>query len=339
MGDHNPAVCLFRREVGEFAGDIFVGEAVEAMPLDAPVMECAWDGEGLRQDAAQIRVRPGIQRGLDPLLPLAYLQGQRIVAEIDYAPGDPEGRVRAKRKQADLHGGGASIEGQQGLHPGNPSTGWGAAGRHRIALARQHYGDTRHGQEPSRRRAGEVDQLLGRHVVGFGIRHEQDVGLARDGEAMPLVRAASKLRALSKASGPSTLAPVICPRAAITVSAAVSSRRRHLGVHGLHGGEHRDFRLLHAEPAQEIDRVLADVPLVLQRRLDVDRCVGDDEQLVVGRDVHGIDMAVRNGNDLDTVERDLCGLGGGEKVYIVLADERDDRGGIAGLNLVESLVA
>lgn len=220
-----------------------------------------------------------------------------------------------------------------------PSTGWGAAGRHRIGAARQHYGDMRHGHEPSRRRAGEVDQLLGRHVVGFGIRHEQDVGLARDGETMPLVRAASKLRALSKASGPSTLAPVICPRAAITVSAAVSSRRRHLGVHGLHGGEHRDFRILHAEPAQEIDRVLADVPLVLQRRLDVDRCVGDDEQLVVGRDVHGIDMAVRNGNDLDTVERDLCGLGGGEKVYIALADERDDRGGIAGLNLVESLVA
>ena len=127
MGDHNPAVCLFRREVGEFAGDIFVGEAVEAMPLDAPVMECAWDGEGLRQDAAQIRVRPGIQRGLDPLLPLAYLQGQRIVAEIDHAPGDPDGRARAKCKQADLHGGGAGIEGQQGLHAGNPSTGYGAA--------------------------------------------------------------------------------------------------------------------------------------------------------------------------------------------------------------------
>ena len=39
---------------------------------------------------------------------------------------------------------------------------------------------------------------------------------------MPLVAAASGLIALSKASGPSTSAPVIWPRAAITVSAALS---------------------------------------------------------------------------------------------------------------------
>ena len=212
MGDHNPAVCLFRREVGEFAGDIFVGEAVEAIPLDAPVMEGARDGEaahqrivravkgsveggalrqvrqhaadradeaqalrlverrehrqridgrdafpveasrpgevvaamydampdgrdlakiemaaedgdGLRQDAAQVRIRPCIQRDLDPLLPLAHPQGQRFVAEIDHAAGEPDGTARVKRKQADLYGGRAGIEGQQGLHAGNPSTG------------------------------------------------------------------------------------------------------------------------------------------------------------------------------------------------------------------------
>ncbi|ABA53469.1 hypothetical protein BURPS1710b_A1059 [Burkholderia pseudomallei 1710b] len=43
------------------------------------------------------------------------------------------------------------------------------------------------------------------------------------GDAMPFDIAATALTALSNASGPSTIAPAICPRAAITVSAAASS--------------------------------------------------------------------------------------------------------------------
>ena len=62
----------------------------------------------------------------------------------------------------------------------------------------------------------KIDQLLGQHVAGFEIGHEQDVGLARDRRDDPLIRAASGLIALSKASGPSTSAPVIWPRAAMT---------------------------------------------------------------------------------------------------------------------------
>ena len=46
------------------------------------------------------------------------------------------------------------------------------------------------------------------------------------------------------------------------------------------------FGLLHAERDREIDGVLADVDLVLQRRRDVDRGVGDDEDLVIRRHVH-----------------------------------------------------
>ena len=43
------------------------------------------------------------------------------------------------------------------------------------------------------------------------------------GETMPLVRAAATDTALSKASGPSSTPPVICPRSAILHSAAASS--------------------------------------------------------------------------------------------------------------------
>ena len=108
---------------------------------------------------------------------------------------------------------------------------------------------------------------------------------------MPLIRAASLLIALSKASGPSSRPPVICPRSAILHSARRVDRRRHLGRDRLDGGENRDLRPLHVERDREIDRVLADVDLVLQRRRDVDRRVGDDQDLVVGRHVHDEDVA------------------------------------------------
>src|SRR5262249_6548357 len=50
------------------------------------------------------------------------------------------------------------------------------------------------------------------------------------GEAMPLIRAASGLIALSKASGPSSSPPVICPRSAILHSAAASMVEGIVGV-------------------------------------------------------------------------------------------------------------
>ena len=46
------------------------------------------------------------------------------------------------------------------------------------------------------------------------------------------------------------------------------------------------FGSLDTERNGQVDRVLADVDLVLQRRRDVDRRVGDDQHLVIGRHVH-----------------------------------------------------
>ena len=108
---------------------------------------------------------------------------------------------------------------------------------------------------------------------------------------MPLILAASLLMALSNASGPSSRPPVICPRSAILHSAAASSVAGILEVDGLDRRENRDLRLLDAKRDGEIDRVLADVGLVLERRRDVDRGIGDDQDLVIGRDVHDEDVA------------------------------------------------
>ena len=62
--------------------------------------------------------------------------------------------------------------------------------------------------------------------------------------------------------------------------------RWHLRVDGLYRRQDGDLRTLHAQRNHEINRVLADVHLVLQRRRDVDGRVGDDEDFVVRRHIH-----------------------------------------------------
>ena len=108
---------------------------------------------------------------------------------------------------------------------------------------------------------------------------------------MPLIRAASGLIALSKASGPSSSPPVIWPRSAILQSAAASMVEGMLGGHGLHGGEDRDLRRSEPEPGIEIDGVLDDVALCHQIGRDVHRGIGDEQGLRMRGNVHDEDMA------------------------------------------------
>ena len=66
-------------------------------------------------------------------------------------------------------------------------------------------------------------QLLGHHVAGFQVRDQQDVGEARDRRNVcPWSWPPPSSMALSKASGPSTMPPVIWPRSAILHSVAAS---------------------------------------------------------------------------------------------------------------------
>ena len=51
-------------------------------------------------------------------------------------------------------------------------------------------------------------------------------------------------------------------------------------------GEDGDLRRRYAEGQRQVDGVLADIDLVFERRRDVDGRVGDDQHLVIGRDVH-----------------------------------------------------
>jgi hypothetical protein len=50
-------------------------------------------------------------------------------------------------------------------------------------------------------------------------------------------------------------------------------------------------RLFDTQRVHEVDGVLADVALLLERRRDVDGRIGDEQRLGIGRQVHGIDVA------------------------------------------------
>ena len=65
-------------------------------------------------------------------------------------------------------------------------------------------------------------ELLGEHVARLEVRNQEDVGIAGDLRTMPFIFAASVLMALSNASGPSRMPPMICFRSAILHRAAAS---------------------------------------------------------------------------------------------------------------------
>jgi hypothetical protein len=72
---------------------------------------------------------------------------------------------------------------------------------------------------------------------------------------MALIATDVRLIALSKASGPSSIAPVICLRSAILHNAAASTVDGTVGLN-------RDAHFLKAQHVREVDRVLDDVNLL-----------------------------------------------------------------------------
>ena len=110
-------------------------------------------------------------------------------------------------------------------------------------------------------------------------------------DLMPLILAASGSIALSNASGPSRMPPVICPRSAILQSAAASmvdgifevtvSTAERIATRGVP----RPICVI------QIDRVLDDVALGVEIGEYVDCGVGDEKRLGIGRHIHDENMA------------------------------------------------
>ena len=68
-------------------------------------------------------------------------------------------------------------------------------------------------------------------------------------------------------------------------------RRWDFGIDRFHRRQDRHLGRLDPQRAAQVDGVLDDVALVVQRRIDVDRRIGDQQQLGVGRHVHDEDVA------------------------------------------------
>ena len=67
--------------------------------------------------------------------------------------------------------------------------------------------------------------------------------------------------------------------------------RGDLDADGFHRRQNRHLGFLNPQNFGQINGVLADVALVVERGIDVDRGVGDQQQFVVGRHVHAEHMA------------------------------------------------
>src|SRR5262249_6709447 len=93
---------------------------------------------------------------------------------------------------------------------------------HGIGARCQDNGHARTEHDPGRIGAAEENEGLGEHVAGFQVWNDKDLCAPATGDCIPLIRAASGSIALSKASGPSRIPPVICPLSAILQSAAAS---------------------------------------------------------------------------------------------------------------------
>ena len=111
------------------------------------------------------------------------------------------------------------------------------------------------------------------------------------GEWMPLIRAASGLMALSKASGPSSSPPVIWPRSAILQSAAASIVEGIFGVTVSTADRIATLGVAETEAEMQVDGVLDDVALGLEVGNDVHGGIGDEQRLGIGRHVHDEDVA------------------------------------------------
>ena len=121
---------------------------------------------------------------------------------------------------------------------------------------------------------------------------------------MPLVSAASLLIALSNASGPSRMPPLICPRSAILHSAAASSVACIFELTVSTAARIATFGFSKPERDGQIDRVLTDIDFVFQRRRDIDGGIGHDQNLVISRHVHDEDVADAASGAQSAIARD-----------------------------------
>ena len=133
---------------------------------------------------------------------------------------------------------------------------------------------------------GEKAELLRQHVSGLEIRDEQNVGIAGDPRDDALDPRRVFADGVVERQRPVQQPSLDLPALGHLAQRGGVQRRGHLRVDRFDSSQDRDFRFADAQRDRQVDRVLADVHLVLERRRDIDGGVSDDEDLVVRGHVH-----------------------------------------------------
>jgi hypothetical protein len=152
--------------------------------------------------------------------------------------------------------------------------------RDRVGPAGQDDRHARPEHDPRRIGIGHEAEALGQHSCRFQVGNDEDVGLSGHGRVdlldlggAEVDRVVERERPVEDAAGDLAALGHLAQAAASMVDGTfglIVSIAERIATSG--------FR--HAQRMSEVDRVLHDVHLVLERRKDVHRCVGDDDDAV-----------------------------------------------------------
>ncbi len=157
-------------------------------------------------------------------------------------------------------------------------------------------------------RLGEKGEVLGQHVAGLEVGHDQDLGAACDRgvDALDLGRFGTD----GIVEGERTVEDAVddLPAFRHLAQRGGVDRRRNLRGDGLDGGENCNSRRAEADLREQIDGVLNDVAFGIEVGKDVDRGIGDEQGLGISRHIHDEDVA-------DTPRRTQAGLARGHLAH------------------------
>ena len=130
---------------------------------------------------------------------------------------------------------------------------------------------------------GQEGQALGEHVAGLEIRNDEDIGLPGHRRLDLLDLRGTEIDGVVERQRPIEDPARDLPAVGHLAQSRGLDGRGHLRVDGLHRRQDRHPHRIDPQRMGEIDGVLDDVDLVLQRRRDVHRGIGDDERVSHGR--------------------------------------------------------
>ena len=137
----------------------------------------------------------------------------------------------------------------------------------------------------------QEDEILGEHIAGLEIGHDQDLGASGDRRMDPFDLRCIHVDGVVECQRPVEDAAGDLPAVGHLAQRGRVDGRRNLGRDRLDSGKNCDPRRAKADLGKQIDGVLNDVALNVEIGENVDRGVGDEQCISMRRHIHDEDMA------------------------------------------------